>query len=205
MSGSARNCRLRMRAIGVKRSATRERAHLGCTFADLSSASRLPYASRSDLLRFALPPAHPPARFRVAGTGRIDVRFRQAILAAAILGCFIFAARTTNRRQRIPPHEPSSREQTPRAQRDPRSARGQLIARAQSPSENSNGGQAEASIARSRVVLAAYCVLIVGASLFGGWLPRRLQISHTRMQVDHQPDCRPDVVDRHLSHVAARD
>ncbi len=31
--------------------------------------------------------------------------------------------------------------------------------------------------------MTAYCVLIVGASLFGGWLPRRLQISHTRMQV----------------------
>ena len=60
---------------------------------------------------------------------------------------------------------------------------GKLIARAQSPSENSRGGQAEASIARSRIVLAIYCVLIVGASLFGGWLPRRLQIAHTRMQV----------------------
>jgi zinc and cadmium transporter len=31
--------------------------------------------------------------------------------------------------------------------------------------------------------LAVYCALIVGASLFGGWLPQRLQISHTRMQV----------------------
>jgi hypothetical protein len=35
----------------------------------------------------------------------------------------------------------------------------------------------------SRVLLGLYCALIVGASLFGGWLPRRLQMSHTRMQV----------------------
>jgi zinc and cadmium transporter len=120
---------------------------------------------------------------RVAGTGRIDVRFRQAILATAILGCFIFAARANQ----PPPTDSSARavfrEQTPEQNeiRDP--TRDQLIARAQSPSEHSNDGQAEASIARSRVVLTAYCVLIVGASLFGGWLPRRLQISHTRMQV----------------------
>jgi zinc and cadmium transporter len=35
----------------------------------------------------------------------------------------------------------------------------------------------------SGTLLGAYCVLIACASLFGGWLPQRFQITHTRMQV----------------------
>jgi zinc and cadmium transporter len=49
---------------------------------------------------------------------------------------------------------------------------------------HSSGEQREAESAiGSRVLLAAYCALIVGASLFGGWLPQRLKLSHTQMQV----------------------
>jgi zinc and cadmium transporter len=120
-----------------------------------------------------LPTANPPARFCVAGTGRIDVRFRQAILVAAILSGFVCAARADQSPFADSGAQASSREQAPQhsQNRDP------------SPSGNSDGGQADASIVRSQIVLAVYCVLIVGASLFGGWLPRRLQISHTRMQV----------------------
>lgn len=32
------------------------------------------------------------------------------------------------------------------------------------------------------VLLAGYCLLIVSASLIGGWLPSRIELSHTRMQ-----------------------
>lgn len=32
-------------------------------------------------------------------------------------------------------------------------------------------------------LVAAYCALIVGASLLGGWLPTRVRLTHTRMQV----------------------
>jgi zinc and cadmium transporter len=39
-----------------------------------------------------------------------------------------------------------------------------------------------AASAKSRVLLGFYCAMTVGASLFGGWLPRRLVLSHTRMQ-----------------------
>jgi zinc and cadmium transporter len=39
------------------------------------------------------------------------------------------------------------------------------------------------SLRWSRTLLGAYCVLIASASLFGGWLPQRFQITHTRMQV----------------------
>ncbi len=34
-----------------------------------------------------------------------------------------------------------------------------------------------------RILLAMYCSMIVVATLFGGWLPSRFLISHTRMQV----------------------
>ena len=101
------------------------------------------------------------------------MRFRQAILVAAILSGFVCAARADQSPFADSGAQASSREQAPQhsQNRDP------------SPSGNSDGGQADASIVRSQIVLAVYCVLIVGASLFGGWLPRRLQISHTRMQV----------------------
>ena len=36
---------------------------------------------------------------------------------------------------------------------------------------------------RNAIILLAYCVLIVVASLMGGWLPQRLRLTHTRMQV----------------------
>jgi zinc and cadmium transporter len=159
-----------------------ERAHLGCTFAELSSASTL--ATPVGLTCY-VSHCHEHIRrhdFRVAGTGRIDVRFFQAILAAAIVGGLVCAARANQSSSTDSPPA-ASRKQAPRHSEIHEPSRGKLILRAQSPSENSSGGQAEASIARSRIVLAVYCVLIVGASLFGGWLPRRLQISHTRMQV----------------------
>ncbi len=35
----------------------------------------------------------------------------------------------------------------------------------------------------SMVVLSGYCVLILGASLLGGWLPSVIRVTHTRMQI----------------------
>jgi zinc and cadmium transporter len=111
------------------------------------------------------------------------VRFFQAILAAAILGGLSCAARANQSPTADSPNRPASREQASEHSqiRDP--SPGQSRAQAPSPSGNSNDRQTEASIVRSRIVLAIYCALIIGASLFGGWLPRRLQISHTRMQM----------------------
>ena len=31
--------------------------------------------------------------------------------------------------------------------------------------------------------LILYCVLVAGASLFGGWLPSRIKLTHTRMEL----------------------
>lgn len=111
------------------------------------------------------------------------MRFLGVVLAASVVGCFVSAAHADQPPSLSSRARASSREQAPRRDegRDP--SPGQGTARAQSPREDSSGGQAQASIARSRIVLSAYCALIVGASLFGGWLPQRLQISHTRMQV----------------------
>jgi zinc and cadmium transporter len=111
------------------------------------------------------------------------VRLFQAILAAAILGGLVCAARANQSPSADSPTRPASLEQAPEHTRLRDPSAGQSSEQAPSPSGNSNRGQPEASIARSRIVLAVYCALIVGASLFGGWLPRRLQISHTRMQV----------------------
>ena len=110
------------------------------------------------------------------------MRSFQAILAAAVLGGLVCAA-FANQSPSADSHAPASRDQAQGQSGIPGRSHGELIQRAQSPSENSASGQAEAPVARSRIVLAVYCVLIVGASLFGGWLPGRLQISHTRMQV----------------------
>jgi zinc and cadmium transporter len=47
----------------------------------------------------------------------------------------------------------------------------------------SDGPGAPASISKSRILLGFYCVMIIGASLLGGWLPQRFELSHTRMQM----------------------
>jgi zinc and cadmium transporter len=172
-----------IRATGIVRVRPAERAHLGCTFAELLSASTL--ATPVGLTCY-VSHCHEHIRrhdFRAAGTGRIDVRFFQGILAAAIVGGLVCAARANQPSSTDSRAPAASRKQAPRHREIAERSRGELITRAQSPGGNSSGVQAETSIARSRIVLAVYCALIVGASLFGGWLPRRLQISHTRMQV----------------------
>jgi zinc and cadmium transporter len=62
-------------------------------------------------------------------------------------------------------------------------ANGGTKERPASISASSHASRAEPSIAGSRLLLVVYCALIVGASLFGGWLPSRLRMSHTGMQV----------------------
>lgn len=111
------------------------------------------------------------------------MRSFHAIFATAILGGLVYAARANPSPLADSRAPAAAREQASGHAQIPGKSHGQLVARAQSPGESSKGGHSEAPIARARIVLAVYCALIIGASLFGGWLPRRLQISHTRMQV----------------------
>ena len=48
---------------------------------------------------------------------------------------------------------------------------------------DAGAGNDKAVGSRSPILpLTVYCLLIVGASLFGGWLPSRIRLAHTRMQ-----------------------
>ena len=111
------------------------------------------------------------------------MRFLQALLAASVIVCLVSAARPDRSSFSDSSHQASTRIEVPQNGQGPDPQPGQVNVRAQSPSGNSIGGLADASIVRSRRVLIAYCALIVGASLLGGWLPQRLRMSHTRMQV----------------------
>lgn len=82
----------------------------------------------------------------------------QAILAAAVLGGLVCAA-FANQSPSADSHATASRDQAQGQSGIPGRSDGELIQRAQSPIENSASGQAEAPVARSRIVLAVYCAL----------------------------------------------
>jgi zinc and cadmium transporter len=111
------------------------------------------------------------------------LRSFHAILAAAMLGGLVCAARAALSPFADSAAPTAAREQTSGKSVQPDQSPAAPIARAQSPSGNSGGAPAEASNTRARILLAVYCVFVVGASLFGGWLPSRLQLSHTQMQL----------------------
>ena len=101
---------------------------------------------------------------------RTDVRFYPAILAAALLGGLLFAARALSRAKLLSYSETG----------DP--SPGELTVGAQSPSGNSNDRQAGASIAQSRLA----------GKLSAPW-------PHMRIKADNRPrspirsDCRKKV------------
>lgn len=112
------------------------------------------------------------------------MRFLRTGLTASLLCCLVVAGLADeSRRTRANPLPPALEHALVRDDvRDP--SRLGVNTSDRSPSGNSSDGQkVELAIGRSRILLGVYCALIVGASLFGGWLPQRFGASHTRMQM----------------------
>jgi zinc and cadmium transporter len=112
------------------------------------------------------------------------VRLLRTILAAAFLFCVVDAGQAQNSAAPRFCSSPSSRDLAlDRDQsRDPPKIA--LNTAVQSPTGDSDRTRiSAASVPKSRILLGFYCALTVAASLFGGWLPQRIELSHARMQV----------------------
>jgi len=108
------------------------------------------------------------------------VQLFRLVLAALIVACAAGGSQPRNSLARRLA-EPSSPLLAALDPQDRDRLRAASDASADSPAAPSGNARAAAS-PKSRVLLGVYCVLIVGASLFGGWLPRRFVLSHTGMQ-----------------------
>src|ERR1700733_1803952 len=115
-------------------------------------------------------------------TGRSSVQFFRLLLAALMV---VWAAGGSQGQE--PPAPPSCGTSAPRlAPLDPPTSRNHAQAASGDSNDSAKRASAEARTSaaplKSRLILGFYCCLVVVASLFGGWLPRRFVVSHLRMQ-----------------------
>ena len=109
------------------------------------------------------------------------MRVLARLLLAALIGGLVSAGRAQDLPPRAPDPSLNSRDIT--SSRNCSCDSGRPASRVPLASTAVGGPIAGTSVSKSRILLGFYCALIVGASLLGGWLPRRVQLSHTRMQV----------------------
>jgi zinc and cadmium transporter len=104
-------------------------------------------------------------------------------LAVAFVLTAASAAHSDNRTaERASPAKPSPISSGKHQHDDGQPARGRPNDPLDRRSENAETATAPQSSGWPLVLLASYCLVIIAASLFGGWLPQRHKLTHTGMQ-----------------------
>ena len=108
----------------------------------------------------------------------------RTVLAVSLVGCLVNAGQAQESPEVHSRPSPIGRETAVDRNENHDSPQVQPHTSSQSPTGDSGDGPSTAaSISKSRMLLGFYCAMIIGASLLGGWLPQRFELSHTRMQM----------------------
>lgn len=108
----------------------------------------------------------------------------RTVLAVSLVGCVVNAGQAQESPEARSRPSPVARETALDRGENRDSQQVQPHALPQLPrGDASDGLRAAGSISKSRILLGFYCAMIIGASLLGGWLPQRFELSHTRMQM----------------------